>query len=437
MHKITCDILINNARYLAEDITVQRAPCIAIRDGNIVHIGEADQWTASENFDGGGLLWMPGLVDGHTHTSQQLLRGRLLDEKPVIWKRINVPFEAKLSEKAASLSASLCALEMMKSGTTGFLDAGGKHLQSFARVYAKAGLRGRLSYMTNDNPGAPEALRVGVQDGLDRQIALHEELEGSLLAGVFSVTALTAASEELIRAIFGYAKEKGIATETHMNEYASEVMDFIEKYGLRPFEWLDREGLIGERFTAAHSIFLSQQEMDIVLKKGVRIIHCPFSNCGKGVPATPQLLARGATVGLGSDGSAHGGLDLFKEMRLLRGVMNAHWGLDTADPQIMPARKLLQMVTAGGAAALDVPGLGVVKQGAPADLIALDVDVAHLYPTQNLVNTLVESACGSDVKHMLVNGKTLMRNREVLTLDEEKILHEAKELERADGLLWG
>lgn len=428
MENKICDILITNVSYLDENIQVKKADCIVIKDGIISHIGKNFGWTSKEVFNGNGLLWMPGLVDGHTHTSQQLLRGRLLDEKPVIWKRINVPFEASLTEETSELSASLCALEMIRSGTTGFIDAGGKYVKNFAKVYNASRLRGRLSYMTNDNPSMPDALRIDIQSALKSQIQLNEELSNGLLKGIFSVTALTAASEKLIRTIFSYAKENNIATEVHMNEYASEVYDFIEKYGLRPFEWMEKEGLIGDKFTAAHGIFLSPSEIEIILNKKIRIMHCPFSNCGKGIPKTPELLNRGAIVGFGSDGSAHGGVDLFKEMRLFRGVINVHHGILSADPQVMPAAKLIKMATQGGAAALDVEGLGIIKEGSPADIIAINIDAPHLYPTNNLINTMVESACGNDVSHSIVNGNVLMRNRVVETLDEEKIIWTAHEL---------
>ena len=158
----------------------------------------------------------------------------------------------------------------------------------------------------------------------------------------------------------------------------------------------------------------------------IRAVHCPFSNCGKGVPPTPQLLAAGISAGLGTDGSAHGGLDLFREMRLFRGVMNVTRGVGTADSSVMPAETLLSMAARGGAAALMEPGLGLIQAGAPADLIAMDTDAPHLWPTQNLVHTLVESASGADVRHSIVNGKLLMRNRELLTIDTERIRREAE-----------
>ncbi|MEG0765521.1 MAG: amidohydrolase family protein, partial [Pseudoflavonifractor sp.] len=140
------DLLLRNATYLNPQMGITSGKTIAIRDGSIAAILEGDApATAEQTMDGRGLLWMPGLVDGHTHTSQQLLRGRLLDEKPVIWKRVNVPFESRLTQESARLSAQLAALEMIKNGTTGFLDAGGKYVETYAEVYTQSGLRGGLT----------------------------------------------------------------------------------------------------------------------------------------------------------------------------------------------------------------------------------------------------------------------------------------------------
>lgn len=423
-----CDLLLTNARYLSPDLSVVSGKSIAVRDGRILDIADQDAcpYQADTVLDGGSLLWMPGLVDGHLHTSQQLLRGRLLDEKPVIWKRVNVPFESRLDEESSRLSAQLAAMEMISCGTTGFVDAGGKYPEIYAGVYQAAGLRGRLSVMTNDNPFCPESLRApSVSAAVERLRSMGKSLTG-LLKPIYSVTTPTAVSEELLRAVFQAAAEDGVPVETHMNEYASEVTDFIERYGQRPFVWLEREGLLSAPMTAAHCIFLSQEEIEIMARRQIRAVHCPFSNCGKGVPPTPQLLAAGISAGLGTDGSAHGGLDLFREMRLFRGVMNVTRGVGTADSSIMPAETLLAMAARGGAAALMEPRLGLIQAGAPADLIAVDTDAPHLWPTQNLVHTLVESASGADVRHSIVNGKLLMRNRELLTIDTERVRREAE-----------
>ena len=425
-----CDLLLTNARYLAPDMTVVSGKAIAVKDGRILDITDQEgcAYQADTVLSGSRLLWMPGLVDGHLHTSQQLLRGRLLDEKPVIWKRVNVPFESRLDEESSRLSALLAAMEMISCGTTGFVDAGGKYPEIFAEVYQAAGLRGRLSVMTNDNPFCPESLRApSVPAAVDRLRAMKGTLTG-LLKPIYSVTTPSAVSEELLRAVLEAAASDGVPAETHMNEYASEVTDFIERYGKRPFVWLEEEGLLAAPMTAPHCIFLSQEEIAILARRQVRVAHCPFSNCGKGVPPTPQLLAAGVPVGLGTDGSAHGGLDLFREMRLFRGMMNVTRGIAAADSTVMPAETLLTMATRGGAAVLMEPGLGVLAAGAPADLIAVDVDAPHLWPTQNLVHTLVESASGADVRHSIVNGKLLMRDRELLTIDREQVRREAERL---------
>ncbi|MDO4315820.1 MAG: amidohydrolase family protein [Oscillospiraceae bacterium] len=426
---IHCDILLSDVRYLAPDMTIVSGKSIAVSGGHILDIVDAGDQTyqAGTVLPGKHLLWMPGLVDGHTHTSQQLLRGRLLDEKPVIWKRVNVPFESRLDPEMSRLSAELAAMEMISCGTTGFVDAGGKYPEVFAEVYQRSGLRGRLSVMTNDSPHAPESLRaLSVPEAVARLRAMKGALSGGRLKPIYSVTTPTAVSEELLRTVFEAAAEDGVPVETHMNEYASEVTEFIERYGLRPFAWLEREGLLSASMTAPHCIFLDQEEIEILARRRVRVAHCPFSNCGKGVPPTPQLLRAGVSVGFGTDGTAHGGVDLFREMRLFRGVMNVTRGIAEANSSVMPAETLLRMATQGGAAALFEPGLGAVTPGAPADLIAVDTDAPHLWPTQNLVHTLVESAGGADVRHSIVDGTLVMKDRELLTLDRERIRREAE-----------
>ncbi|MGE4585114.1 MAG: amidohydrolase family protein [Sphaerochaeta sp.] len=434
MNAQTYDILIKDTSYIKSDMQVVKHATIAIKEGRLSFLVDGTNLLATQELDGSSLLWMPGLVDGHLHTSQQLLRGRLLDERPVIWKRINVPFESTLTEQESSLSASLAALEMMKAGTTGFVDVGGRFALSFAQVYEQSGLRGRLSYMANDNPNAPASLRVTAMDAVGRMLDLHTQLTGRV-KGYASVTALTAASENMIKQMITAAQENGIPFETHMNEYASEVFEFVERYQMRPFEYLENEGLLAGPFVAAHCIFLSEREKEIIQHRGVMVAHCPFSNCGKGVPDTPNLLARGVAVGFGTDGSAHGGLDLFKEIRLFRGVMNAVKGVGSADYAVMDAATLLKMATSNAAGMLNHTGLGTLVEGAPADLIALNMDQVHMWPTHNMVNTVVESASGSDVVHSIIDGRLVMKDRVVLTLDEEKIRHEAKQWAVAHGLV--
>lgn len=422
-----CDILIKNGRVLKPDMTIASNQFIAIKGSEIVETGNWDgQYRAGTVIDDSHILWMPGLTDAHVHTSQQFLKGSLLDEKPVIWKRINVPFEASLTEETMALSARLCGAEMIKNGTTSFVDAGGPHVEAAAEEYLKMGMRGALTWQTTDGARVPDSLRVETKEGLPRLERLYRDYHGKdgLIQVYYSVTSLTACTEELFQSVLLAAKEKGIAAECHMNEYTSEIMDFMERYQVRPFEYLEQIGALTERFVAAHCIMLSEEEIGIMEKHKVRVAHCPFSNCGKGVPQTPRLLGAGIPVAFGSDGAGHGGLDLFREMRTFRCVMNATHGIATGNPQIMPAKTLLSMAVDGGAKALMAENLGRIEAGCLADLIGINLDQPHLTGTGSLINTLVESVSGADVCHSVIHGKLVMKNRELLTIDEEKVLYE-------------
>ncbi len=422
-----CDILIKNARVLKPDMTVSSNQFIAIKDSKIVETGDGEgQYEAKTVMDDSHILWMPGLTDAHVHTSQQFLKGSLLDEKPVIWKRINVPFEASLTEETMALSARLAGAEMIKNGTTSFVDAGGPHVEAAAEEYLKMGMRSALTWQTTDGAKVPDGLRVETKEGLPRLERLYRDYhgKGGLIQVYYSVTSLTACTEELFRSVLLAAKEKGIAAECHMNEYASEIMDFMERYQVRPFEYLEQIGALTDRFVAAHCIMLSEAEIEIMAKHRVRAVHCPFSNCGKGVPPTPRLLGAGIPVAFGSDGAGHGGLDLFREMRTFRCVMNVTRGTGSGNPQIMPARTLLSMAADGGARALMTENLGRIEEGCLADLIGINLDQPHLMGTGSLVNSLVESVSGADVCHSIIHGKLVMKNRELLTVDEEKVLYE-------------
>lgn len=447
-----CDILIKNARVLLPDMTIGANMTIAIRDSRIVAVLEGGEkglngemasgenaaegvstsqsggYTADTVFDNPHLLWLPGLTDGHVHTSQQFLKGSLLDEKPVIWKRINVPFEASLTEETMALSARLAGAEMIKNGTTSFVDAGGPHIEAAAEEYLTMGMRGALTWQTTDGAKVPGTLRVETEDAVPRLEKFYRDYngKGGLIKAYYSITSLMACTEELFRSVFLAAKERGIPAECHMNEYASEVLDFIERYGERPFEYLEHIGALSDQFVAAHCIMVSESELEIMKAHRIRAVHCPFSNCGKGVPQTPRLLSAGIPVAFGSDGAGHGGLDLFREMRAFRCVMNVTHGIATGNPEIMPAKTLLTMAAKGGAQALMENDLGTIKEGGLADLIAIDLDQPHLMPTGSIVNTLVESACGADVKHSIINGRLVMKDRELLTIDEEKVLAEAR-----------
>lgn len=424
------DLLLMNVDFLDENWERVRGRDIVIRDGVIVEIrkhGDSETvYEANETVDGGEMLYLPGFIDSHMHTGQQLLRGRVLDAMPMIWKRIMLPFESTLNEEKMRLSAELAALDMIRSGTCGFIDAGSYFMDKAAEVYETSGLRGALSISTMDEEGLPASIAMTAEEAIEKTDILFERFHGKGNLKVFySLRSLISCSEDLIERAAIRAREKGTTLQAHMNEYPGEITPFLSRFQKRPYEFLDAKGILGPWFLGAHSLLLSEEEKDLMCDRQVRICHCPFSNCGKAVPETPSLLRRQIPVGIGTDGAAHGGLSLWNEMRIFRSVMNVTCGVPLAEPAIMPAKTILDMVTKGGAACLGEE-TGTIAVGKRADLIGIDLDAPHLWIHGVISNTLVESVSAEDVKNVIVGGRMLMKNREILTLDEEKIRREAR-----------
>ncbi|MCI6888098.1 MAG: amidohydrolase family protein [Lachnospiraceae bacterium] len=434
-------LIVTDAAVLCADGKIRKHQTLEAVDGIITAIRPYDSSDVGscmhDSFiDGYGKLVMPGLADCHMHTGQQLLKGRILDELPMIWTRIMLPFESTLTPELMRLSAELAALEMIHSGTTAFVDAGSYHMQEAAAVYAQSGLRGVLSVSTMDAPGLPASIACDAGKAVSMTEALADACAGyPLIKTAWSLRSLMSCSEELIIMVSQRAREHGALLQAHMNEYAGEVNDILQHRSMRPFEYLDSLGVLGPHFIAAHCLMLSEQEKNLIQKHDVKITHCPFSNCGKGIPDTPALLNRGICVGLGTDGAAHGGLSLWNEMKIFRSVMNAAHGVPSGDPAIMPAARILQMSTENGYRLIGEPDGGSLAVGKKADFITIDLRHPHLMPTGNLIHTLLECVTAGDVCDMAANGKLLMKSREILTLDEERILHDAENyLERLNLL---
>lgn len=425
-----CDLLIKGADVLINSGELRGNVDIAIADGRILAVdaGLAQAYEADEVLDGRYKLFMPGLVDSHMHTGQQLLKGLVLDAKPIIWTRVMLPFESTLTPEKMRLSAQAAALEMIKSGTAGFIDAGSYFMEDAAAVYETSGLRGALSYSTMDEEGLPESIAMDANEAVRRTDSLFDAFHGKgNLKVYYSLRALNSCSNRLVELEAEHARDRNTMLQAHMNEYMGEVNGILEREGMRPYEYLEKMQVLGGNFLGAHSLILTDREKELVRDRGVKVCHCPFSNCGKAVPDTPQLLEMGIPVGLGTDGAAHGGLSLWNEMKIFRSVMNIIHGVPNRNPKVMPAKTILHMALEGGAAALGEEGqLGRVEAGYKADLIGIDMNQPHLCPTGDKIHTLLECVNAGDVSDMVVGGRVLMKNRTVLTLDEERILYESR-----------
>ncbi|MGM0900564.1 MAG: amidohydrolase family protein [Bacillota bacterium] len=429
------DLIIKDCSILTADFEIKHNQSIVIKDTKILAIDEArvihEGYKALSWIDGKGKLFMPGFVDAHMHTCQQLLKGRIADEYPMIWTRIMVPFESNLREQDVQISAQLSCLDMIKNGTTAFIDAGGTYMHKVAESAVQSGLRATITCSTmNSGHQIPDNMKSTSEELLKRNTQLFEEFNGSgdgRLNVWFSLRSIISCTPDLITKVFEKAKELKTGVQAHMNEYPNEISFCLENFQKRPLEFLESLGVLNSNFLSAHSILLSENEMDILKEYGVKVVHCPISNAGKGIPKTPSLLQKGISVGIGTDGAAHSGLSLLDEMKTMKSLMRASWGTPIFDPLVMPAKKLVEMATIGGAKAMmQEKQFGSLEVGKKADMIGIHIDQPHIQPTHNLVNSLVESVNSTDVSDVIVNGKVIMKNREVLTLDEEKIMFESK-----------
>lgn len=435
--KTTADILIKDCTVMTPEFTFAEHQSVAIKDSLIVEIGGAealsDKYDAKEMLSGKGKLLMPGLVDAHTHTCQQFLRGRTSGEYPMVWSRILVPFESNLDENDSYLGASLASLEMIKSGTTSFAESGGVHMHKVAQATVESGLRAAITCSTMDRgPFIPDSMKAATPEKAAEKIEeLYRAYNGSGDGRVriwFALRQVMTSSPELIRIMGEKAREYNAGLHVHLAEHRDEVSYCLQNYQKRPAEVFDMFGALGPNMLSAHNVVLSEAEIDLMKEKGVKVVHCPRSNFGShGFPKTPRMLQNGMPIGLGSDGAAGSSLSLFDEMRVLRSGLNVFWGLPIFDPVVITDMQLMRMATMGGAAALQIADqIGSIEVGKKADLILLDIDQPHLSPTHRLLATLVEAAHSGDVRDSIINGRIVMKDRQVLTLDEERILFESR-----------
>ncbi|WP_418282934.1 amidohydrolase [Halorubrum sp. DTA98] len=416
-------LYVAGGRVLHPDGSVSEADVLVDREtGTIDDVGPDLDADASETLDADGSLVMPGLVNSHTHVSMTLLRG-YADDKPLdAWLREDIwPTEAELTPDDIEAGAALGALEMIRSGTTAFADMYFA-MDRVADVVDRAGMRARLGH---------GVVTVGKDDAdaladVEESIEVASELDGAAdgrIHTAFMPHSLTTVGEEYLREGIELAAERGVPVHLHANETADEVDPIVDERGVRPIEYAAEIGALdGENFFA-HGVHVDGGEIELLAESGTSIVHCPASNMklASGMAPVQRLREAGVTVALGTDGAAsNNDLDLFDEMRDAAMVGK----LAAADASAVPAEAVVEMATAAGADALGLPG-GRIAEGAAADLAIVDLDAPHLTPLHDVVSHLAYAVRGSDVRHTVCDGRVLMRDREVLTLDADAVTERA------------
>ncbi len=372
---------------------------------------------AGENMiDGYGKFATPGLVNAHTHASMTLLRSYSDDKALMDWLQKDIwPIEAKMKRRDIYWGAALAAVEMIKSGTTAFADMYGPCMEEVAKVVEESGLRGSLSRGI-----------IGFADGekkLAENVELYKNWHGAAngrITVMFGPHAIYTCPPDFLKKVAAEAEKLNAEIHMHMNETRGEIEESIKNYGKRPFEVVAETGLLDLGMLAAHCVHLSEEEIKIIKDKKVRVAHNPGSNMklASGISPVTKLLAEGVKVALGTDGaSSNNNLDMLEETRLAALLAK----VDTLNPLAVPAAQALQMATEFGAEALGLKNIGRLEKGYKADIVLWDMNGAQWQPNYNPVSLLVYSANASAVDTVIADGKILMENRELKTLDEEKI----------------
>lgn len=420
-------ILIKNALILSPNNFIDKPQDILIKNDLISEISdEINNDNVDKIIDATDKILLPGLVNTHTHLSMTLFRGLADDLSLDEWLNDNIwPIEANLNGYYCYIGALLGAIELIKSGTTTFSDMY-FYMEDVAKAVEESGIRAVLSYGMIDF-GDEERRKAEIEENLQLYKNCHNTADGRIKV-FFGPHSPYTASEELLKEVRRLATENNIGIHIHVSETQKEINDVSSEKGLRPFEYLESIGFLGPDVVCAHSVWLSDKEIEIIKKNDVKVSHNPCSNMklASGIAPVSKLLENDICVGIGTDGaSSNNNLDLIEELKtasLLQKVA-------TLDPKVLTSDESLAMGTINGARALGLEDeIGTIEVGKKADLILIDKNNANMVPdSSNLSSNVIYSANGSNVDTTICNGQILMENRKLTTLDEQDIYKKAKE----------
>jgi 5-methylthioadenosine/S-adenosylhomocysteine deaminase len=418
-------VTMDGARRVIED------GAVAVAAGRIVAVGKrseiAGRFAAREVIDARGRAVIPGLINGHTHVPMVLFRGIAddLDLNEWLTKYI-FPAEAKnVTEEFVRAGTQLGLAEMIRGGTTTYCDMY-YFEDAVAEETERAGVRGLLGetvidFPVPDNKTWPDAMRY-----TERYVARWKG--NKLVTAAIAPHAPYTVSEAHLKEVRSFSDRTGAPVVTHIAETRKEVEDITRDHGATPVEYLARIGFLSLRTVAAHTVHLTENEIKLLRQYNVGSVHNPQSNMklASGVAPVPQMLKAGVAVGLGTDGAAsNNDLDMWEEMDTAAKLHK----LTTNDPKVLTAEEALSLATIGGARALHMEGqIGSLEEGKRADIVVVDLDALHQTPRYNVYSHLVYATKASDVRTVVIEGRVVMRDRRLLTLNETLIKQKARAL---------
>jgi 5-methylthioadenosine/S-adenosylhomocysteine deaminase len=411
---------------------------LLIRDGRIAQIGGQIDAGGSDVIEADGCAVLPGFVQTHLHLCQTIFRGAADDLSLIDWLKKRVwPMEAAHTAASIRASARLAVAELIKGGTTCALTMETvRHTEEVLRVVEESGFRAIVGKcMMDKGDEVPAGLLEKTSESIRESVALIEKWHGQGNGRVrccFAPRFAISCTRELLAEVSELSRKHQVMIHTHASENKNECEIVEGETGFRNVTYLDSLGISGDHVMLAHCVHLSDEEMETLARTQTNVAHCPSSNLklGSGVARVAEMLARGISVSLGADGAAcNNRLDMFTEMRTAALLQKLAHG-----PEVLPAMRVLRLATIDGARALGLEKeIGSLEAGKRADVIVVSVEQLHSSPRHDdLVSALIYSAVAADVRTTIIDGKVLMRNGELQTLDEDLVIDEANR--EAEGL---
>jgi 5-methylthioadenosine/S-adenosylhomocysteine deaminase len=418
---------------------------VAVRGSEIVAVGDdarpggpgaggsgpapdTECFRASETIDAPGCAVIPGLVNAHTHAAMTIMRGMADDMRLAEWLNEHIwPTEAEfVTPDFIRAGTSLAALEMLSGGVTTYGDMY-FFQEDAAQAAAAIGIRAVLGEVLLDFPTASAATPA---EGIAYQRAFNaRHAADPLIFGCVMPHAPYSCSEAVLRDSKALAREQKVVWLIHLAETADELAQVAERAGgLSPVAYLDSLGLLDEMTTGAHAVWLTDSDIAILAERGCSTVHCPESNMklASGMAPVVEQRTAGVNVAIGTDGAAsNNDLSVFREMDTAAKLAKVR----LMDPAALPAHEVFEMATLGGARALGLGGLiGSIEVGKRADLAVIDLSAPHLVPLYDIYSHLVYACDSSDVMHTVVDGKVVMRGRDIATVDVSAVVEEVEEI---------
>lgn len=426
------DYIIRNGTVVTMDSSARviENGAVAVRGERIIEVGQsseiASKYTASRVIDATGKVVMPGLINTHTHVPMVLFRGIADDLMLPEWlQKYIFPAEAKnVDEEFVRWGTRLGCLEMIGGGTTTYVDMY-YFEDAIAEETARAGMRAVLGETVIDFP-------VPDNKTWDAAMAYAEKFVNkwknhALITPAIAPHAPYTVSADHLKQTSEFAARHNVPLVIHVAEDYAEVKTIQEKQSASPVAYLDRIGLLHDRVIAAHMVWPTEEDIKILAARSVGVGHCPQSNMklAAGTAPVPQMLKAGVAVGLGTDGAAsNNDLNMWEEIDTAAKLHK----LIAKDPTVVSAREALEMATIRGARAINLDKeIGSLESGKRADIIIIGINGVHQTPLYNVYSHLVYATKASDVETVMINGRIVMQNRRVLTINELTVRRKANE----------